>query len=128
MSKAYYENSSKSRSDLYSYTGRVKFFDREKECGSILEIEDAGRSERVVGEWRVTAQHLGNVVLNSGDYVYFMKKQGVWQILRLCTCGIFCANRVTSVAEEIMFQEEIFSAVIVATGFRQWTEQPELGL
>ena len=69
-------NDSNARSDFYSYTGRVKFFDREKEFGYILEIEDAGRSDRVVGEWRITAQHLGNVVLKRGDYVYFMKKDG----------------------------------------------------
>ena len=46
-------------------------------------------------------------------------------MLRLCTCGIFCANHVTSAAEETMFPEGIFSAATVANGCLQWPEQPE---
>ena len=41
--------------DLYSYTGRVKFFDQEKGFGYIQEILDTKNLNNVVKEWRITA-------------------------------------------------------------------------
>lgn len=59
--------------DLYSYTGRVKFFDQDKGFGYIQEIPDTGNLKNVVKEWRVTAAQLGNTVIHRGDFVYFLK-------------------------------------------------------
>ena len=41
--------------DLYSYTGRVKFFDKDKGFGYIQEIPDTKNLDNVVKEWRITA-------------------------------------------------------------------------
>ena len=59
--------------DLYSYTGRVKFFDQEKGFGYIQEIQDTKNLKNVVKEWRITAEQLGNTVIHRGDFIYFMK-------------------------------------------------------
>ena len=59
--------------DLYSYTGRVKFFDQEKGFGYIQEIPDTKNLKNVVKEWRITAEQLGNTVIHRGDFIYFMK-------------------------------------------------------
>lgn len=59
--------------DLYSYTGRVKFFDKEKGFGYIQEIPDTKNLKNVVKEWRITAEQLGNTAIHRGDFVYFMK-------------------------------------------------------
>ena len=59
--------------DLYSYTGRVKFFDQEKGFGYIQEIPDTKNLNNVVKEWRITAEQLGNTVIHRGDFIYFMK-------------------------------------------------------
>ena len=59
--------------DLYSYTGRVKFFDQEKGFGYIQEILDTKNLNNVVKEWRITAEQLGNIIIHRGDFVYFMK-------------------------------------------------------
>ena len=59
--------------DLYSYTGRVKFFDKDKGFGYIQEIPDTKNLKNVVKEWRITAEQLGNTAIHRGDFVYFMK-------------------------------------------------------
>lgn len=59
--------------DLYSYTGRVKFFDKDKDFGYIQEIPDTKNLKNVVKEWRITAEQLGNTAIHRGDFVYFMK-------------------------------------------------------
>lgn len=59
--------------DLYSYTGRVKFFDKDKGFGYIQEIPDTNNLKNVVKEWRVTAEQLGAAEIHRGDFVYFMK-------------------------------------------------------
>ena len=59
--------------DLYSYTGRVKFFDQEKGFGYIQEILDTKNLNNVVKEWRITSEQLGNTVIHRGDFIYFMK-------------------------------------------------------
>ena len=59
--------------DLYSYTGKVKFFDKDKGFGYIQEIPDAKNLDNVVKEWRVTAEQLGNTIIHRGDFVYLMK-------------------------------------------------------
>ncbi len=60
--------------DLYSYTGRVKFFDKDKGFGYIQEIPDTKNLKDVVKEWRVTAEQLGAAEIHRGDFVYFMKQ------------------------------------------------------
>ena len=67
------KNSAKKQLDLYSYTGKVKFFDKDKGFGYIQEIPDAKNLDNVVKEWRVTAEQLGNTIIHRGDFVYFMK-------------------------------------------------------
>ncbi len=59
--------------DLYSYTGRVKFFDKDKGFGYIQEIPDTKNLKNVVKEWRITSEQLGNTSIHRGDFVYFMK-------------------------------------------------------
>ena len=59
--------------DLYSYTGRVKFFDKDKGFGYIQEIPDTKNLKNVVKEWRITSEQLGNTAIHRGDFVYFMK-------------------------------------------------------
>ncbi|WP_405367206.1 cold-shock protein [Ruminobacter sp.] len=59
--------------DLYSYTGRVKFFDKDKGFGYIKEIPDTKNLKNVVKEWRITSEQLGNTSIHRGDFVYFMK-------------------------------------------------------
>ncbi len=59
--------------DLYSYTGRVKFFDQQKGFGYIQEIPDTKNLKNVVKEWRITSEQLGNTAIHRGDFVYFMK-------------------------------------------------------
>lgn len=59
--------------DLYSYTGRVKFFDKDKGFGYIQEIPDTKNLKNVVKEWLITAEQLGNTAIHRGDFVYFMK-------------------------------------------------------
>lgn len=59
--------------DLYSYTGRVKFFDKDKGFGYVQEIPDTKNLKNVVKEWRITAEQLGNTAIHRGDFVYFMK-------------------------------------------------------
>ena len=59
--------------DLYSYTGRVKFFDKDKDFGYIQEIPDTKNLKNVVKEWRITAEQLGHTAIHRGDFVYFMK-------------------------------------------------------
>lgn len=71
--KASNKNSNKKQLDLYSYTGKVKFFDKEKGFGYIQEIPDTKNLDNVVKEWRVTAEQLGNTVIHRGEFVYFMK-------------------------------------------------------
>ena len=66
-------NGSTKQLDLYSYTGRVKFFDKDKGFGYIQEIPDTKNLKNVVKEWRITAEQLGNTAIHRGDFVYFMK-------------------------------------------------------
>ena len=66
-------NGSTKQLDLYSYTGRVKFFDKDKGFGYIQEIPDTKNLKNVVKEWRITAEQLGSTVIHRGDFVYFMK-------------------------------------------------------
>ena len=67
------KNSAKKQLDLYSYTGKVKFFDKDKGFGYIQEIPDTKNLDNVVKEWRITAEQLGNTIIHRGDFVYFMK-------------------------------------------------------
>ena len=67
------KNSAKKQLDLYSYTGKVKFFDKDKGFGYIQEIPDTKNLKNVVKEWRITAEQLGNTAIHRGDFVYFMK-------------------------------------------------------
>ena len=67
------QKDSKNTLDLYSYTGRVKFFDQEKGFGYIQEILDTKNLNNVVKEWRITSEQLGNTVIHRGDFIYFMK-------------------------------------------------------
>ena len=67
------KNSAKKQLDLYSYTGKVKFFDKDKGFGYIQEIPDTKNLDNVIKEWRITAEQLGNTIIHRGDFVYFMK-------------------------------------------------------
>ena len=68
-----YQNGGQKQLDLYSYTGKVKFFDKDKGFGYIQEIPDTKNLNNVVKEWRVTSEQLGNTVIHRGEFVYFMK-------------------------------------------------------
>ena len=68
------QNGGQQQLDLYSYTGKVKFFDRDKGFGYIQEIPDTRNLNNVVKEWRVTSEQLGNTVIHRGEFVYFMKQ------------------------------------------------------
>ena len=67
------QNGGQKQLDLYSYTGKVKFFDKDKGFGYIQEIPDTKNLTNVVKEWRVTSEQLGNTVIHRGEFVYFMK-------------------------------------------------------
>ena len=69
------KNSAKKQLDLYSYTGKVKFFDKDKGFGYIQEIPDTKNLKNVVKEWRITAEQLGNTIIHRGDFVYYCGHQ-----------------------------------------------------
>ena len=85
------KNSAKKQLDLYSYTGKVKFFDKDKGFGYIQEIPDTKNLDNVVKEWRITAEQLGNTIIHRGDFVYFMKHgKTIGEIsIKNCTIGVY---------------------------------------